>query len=357
MINNWQGHGLPCPLSLNQRRIMENNKSINREIRKISNISSLPILVYCILSFLLINFAKPHIFTLLRRNGVTVTENFDSFIQSIIIYLVIFPLAIIAFKVVKGKNNPIKLKSCFCKPKRSIGWIVKWIVISFGTATVVPYVFGIIGYFFGFTLNTSITASVVTVPTYVVGVLHGMIFAPFFEEILFRGLIYKNNEMTGRWFSIIVSGLLFGFWHQTVEQIIFGSVVGMFCCFLYLKTKSIFPSMILHFILNSKAALLENLSGNINMYELSHDPLNGIMSNIEPILILLVIMLIIFAITVVGVIFLIIEFVKNKKSIFAEKRAFEISTVKKTVVYFTAPITLITYICLIYSTITKVVSL
>ena len=93
------------------------------------------------------------------------------------------------------------------------------------------------------------------------------------------------------------------------------------------------------------------------MYDITHDPLNGIMSNIEPILILLVTMLIIFAITVVGVIFLIREFVKNKKSMFSEKGVFEISTVKKTIIYFTSPITLITYICLIYSIITKVVSL
>lgn len=334
---------------------MENNNSINREIRKISNISSLPIFVYYVLSFLLLNLAKPHIFILLRRSGITVTENFDIFIQYITIYLVIFPLAIIAFKVIKEKNNQIKLKSCFCKPERSIGWIVKWIVISFGTATAVTYVFGLIGHFFGFTLNTSITASVVTVPTYVVDILPAMIFAPFFEEILFRGLIYKNNKMTGRWFSIIVSGLLFGFWHQTIEHIIFASVVGMFCCFLYLKTKSIFPSMILHFIINSKSVLLENLSKNINMYDITHDTINGIMNNITQILILLLTMIIIFAITVVGVIFLIREFLKNKKSMFSEKGVFEISTVKKTVIYFTAPITLITYACLIYGTIIKIV--
>ena len=330
-------------------------KSINREIRKISNISSLPILVYYVLSFLLLNLAKPHIFTLLRRSGVTVTENFDSFIQYITIYLVIFPLAIIAFKVIRGKNNQIKLKSCFCKPERSIGWIVKWIVISFGTAMVVSYVFGIIGKIFSFEFNTLIGASVVTVPTYVVDILPAMIFAPFFEEILFRGLIYKNNEMTGRWFSIIVSGLLFGFWHQTIEHIIFASVVGMFCCFLYLKTKSIFPSMILHFILNSKSVLLENISANINMYDITHDTINGIMNNITPILLLLLTMLIIFAITVVGVIFLIREFVKNKKSIFSEKGVFEISTVNKTIIYFTAPVTLITYACLIYGTIIRII--
>ena len=340
-------------------------KSINREIRKISNISSLPILVYCILSFLFLNFVKPHIFTILRRNGVTVTENFDSFIQFITLFLVIFPLAIIAFKVVKGKNNPIKLKACFCKPKRSIGWIVKWLVISFGIIIVVSFVVGFIlniieqltGAKLSDSSNVFMSASVVTVPTYVVDILPTLIFAPFFEEILFRGLIYKNNEKAGHLFSIVVSGLLFGLCHQSVRQIIIVSVVGMFCCFLYLKTKSIFPSIILHFIVNLKSVLLAYLLGNINMYDITHDPLNGIMSNIEPILILLVTMLIIFAITVVGVIFLIREFVKNKKSMFSEKGVFEISTVKKTIIYFTSPITLITYICLIYSIITKVVSL
>ncbi len=342
---------------------MENNNSINREIRKISNTSSLPILVYCILSLLLLNFVKPHIFTILRRNGVTVTENFDSFIQCITLFLVIFPLGILIFKIVKGKNNQIKLKEGFCKPKRSFGWIAKWLVISFGiiivASCVVGFILNIIEQLTGAKLSGSsnifMSASVVTVPTYVVDILPTLIFAPFFEEILFRGLIYKNNEKAGHLFSIVVSGLLFGLCHQSVRQIIVASVVGMFCCFLYLKTKSIFPSIILHFIVNLKSVLLAYLLGNINMYDITHDTLNGIKNNITPIMLLLLTMLIIFIATIVGIILFIIEAVKQSKSIHFEKGAYEISTVKKTIVYFTAPITLITFAYLICSIIIKVV--
>lgn len=343
---------------------MSENKSnyLRKKIRTISNTSSFPVLVHYVMYVGLLEFVRPQILSLMRKSGIITTENFDLFLQYFIIYLIIFPVTMLVFYLTNGRKNKIQLIQCFHKPEKSICWIVKWILIAFSlimivsTITVIPL--NILAQITGLNFISSEdllfgTSPIATVPNFVVNIVPSIIFAPIFEELLFRGMIFKNNQKLGELFAIVTSGIIFGIWHQQFSHIIFASIVGMFCCYLYLKTKSIFPSMILHFIINVRALIIKSITSDIDFNSIKSNPFEGVMDNLFPILLFLSVCLVFGIITIIGLVFFIMEISHHKESFRFSKCEFEISTVKKTLVYFSAPITIITYLCYLYSMITR----
>ncbi len=82
------------------------------------------------------------------------------------------------------------------------------------------------------------------------------ILAPLLEEILVRGLVlrgYLLNYTPNK--AIIASAILFGVIHMNPWQFIAGFISGLFLGYLYYKTKSLFPSILVHFINNSLAVV------------------------------------------------------------------------------------------------------
>lgn len=80
--------------------------------------------------------------------------------------------------------------------------------------------------------------------------------APIFEELIFRGYILerltrKYSELT----ALIISSLFFGTIHLNFIQVPNAFFAGLILGIIYLKTKSIIPSILIHFINNSLCTL------------------------------------------------------------------------------------------------------
>ena len=78
------------------------------------------------------------------------------------------------------------------------------------------------------------------------------IFAPLLEEVLVRGLVlrgYLLNYTPNK--AIIASAIFFGAIHMNPWQFVAGFISGIFLGYLYYKTKSLIPSILVHFINNS----------------------------------------------------------------------------------------------------------
>jgi uncharacterized protein len=74
-----------------------------------------------------------------------------------------------------------------------------------------------------------------------------VIAAPVLEELLFRGIILEG--LLGRYsplISIILSSLLFGLSHLNPWSFINGFIIGSFSGWVYFKTRSVLPSIIIH---------------------------------------------------------------------------------------------------------------
>ena len=70
------------------------------------------------------------------------------------------------------------------------------------------------------------------------------------EEFTFRGFILGRIGQYNRTAAVILSALLFAFMHMTVEQIPFAFFAGLLLGYIYLRTKSIWSVIIIHFFNN-----------------------------------------------------------------------------------------------------------
>lgn len=94
---------------------------------------------------------------------------------------------------------------------------------------------------------------------------------PIIEEFIFRGAILGTLRKHGDAFAIIVSAVLFGFMHANFTQTPVTFLTGLILGYLTVKTNSIIPAIILHFVNNAWAAtsdILMNVIPNENIYNL-----------------------------------------------------------------------------------------
>ena len=97
-----------------------------------------------------------------------------------------------------------------------------------------------------------------------------MLIPGIWEEISFRGVITtlylrKYSELT----SLILVSVIFGLFHllnllslqpliPTIIQVMYAAILGILFGYLFIKTKSLIPSIILHYLINSAGQLFMN---------------------------------------------------------------------------------------------------
>lgn len=86
-----------------------------------------------------------------------------------------------------------------------------------------------------------------------------LLFAPIYEEIIFRGfLIIGLSKIYSFRKAIIISCLLFGIWHlknvfslsalELFQQVVYAAfIIGPILCWVTWKTRSIWPGVIIHY--------------------------------------------------------------------------------------------------------------
>ncbi len=86
-------------------------------------------------------------------------------------------------------------------------------------------------------------------------VLSTAIIAPVAEEILFRKLIIDRLRAMGEGVAIVASAIVFGLIHGNFEQFFYAAGLGAVFAHLYLKSGTIWYSVLIHFIINTVAVL------------------------------------------------------------------------------------------------------
>lgn len=91
-----------------------------------------------------------------------------------------------------------------------------------------------------------------------------LLLAPLAEELLFRGILQPalTKAMQSQWRAILVSGIVFGFFHypliHTIPALIF---FGIALGYAYAKTRSLTFVILLHMVFNAKTILWVSLAG------------------------------------------------------------------------------------------------
>lgn len=338
--------------------MMNQNKYINKQIRKISTSTTLPVLVF-MLAIYAVSFALSFLSGTAPQGSILRDSGFINLLLYVLMYLICIPLIAFIYQKSKGNRVGIKLSALYRKPQKSAFWCFKWIIISIGFTYIASFVsnmiFAMIEMLTGTSLNEASFEFGDSVFGLIVTIIAPIIFAPIFEELLFRGVVLKNSEPMGQLFAIIMSGIIFGLWHENYPQFLFATVLGCFSAFMVMKTRSVIPSMIAHFLINSIGTGIQlilkacniNIDDLANMSDadfLSRDnlPLLGMMALVE---------LAVFGLAITAIVFFIIEMSKHKKNNALKKSVFNINTSRKIAVFMSSPVTLTTFALMILFTI------
>ena len=96
---------------------------------------------------------------------------------------------------------------------------------------------------------------------------YGLI-TPLSEELIFRGLIYKRlREDFSFPRAMLLSAILFGFFHGNMIQTLYAFGMGLVLAYLYEKYHSLAAPVIAHGTVNIVAVLLTELGGFTWMFE------------------------------------------------------------------------------------------
>ncbi len=85
------------------------------------------------------------------------------------------------------------------------------------------------------------------------------------EEFACRGIILGLLKKYGEGFAVVASSVLFGIMHGNFEQIPFATMVGLVLGYIYVKTKSLWSCVLVHFINNAISVTSGYLTGLIGV--------------------------------------------------------------------------------------------
>lgn len=89
------------------------------------------------------------------------------------------------------------------------------------------------------------------------------ILVPIAEEMVFRGAILRRLlDLTGnekRWIAIVTSAALFGLVHGNMLQGLNAFAMGLMLGWMYVRTRSIVPGVVMHFTNNSLSYIMERM--------------------------------------------------------------------------------------------------
>ncbi len=86
-----------------------------------------------------------------------------------------------------------------------------------------------------------------------------VLLAPVMEELLFRKILIDRVARYGEGVAILLSGLMFAFFHGNLNQFVYAFALGVFFAFLYVKTGDVRITMILHGFVNFMGSIVAQL--------------------------------------------------------------------------------------------------
>ena len=322
---------------------------MNKEIRRLSNFSSLPVLIFVLFMQLSASAIQIGVSLLERFAHIALPEQLVYMIMYIFVYPIGGSLAALIFYKTRKRETGLRLSQAFCRPQMNAGWIIKYMIITWGLSLLMSIITNIILQLLKSLLHLNFTDISFDfgdgVGGFIVSFVSLCIFAPIFEEIIFRSAVYRHTEIMGQSFAVVFSAIVFALMHGNLEQLPYTFVMGLGFAYLFAKTRSLLIPMLLHFLTNTTTVIFTSIIDTTDTDELSTLLSNRNFAAVIPtVLYSLIIYGIIIAAIVLGIIEL-VRTIRRRERLMG--CIFPISGAKKAAVFLTAPVTIITLILLV----------
>lgn len=168
----------------------------------------------------------------------------------------VLPLPIILFLMKKLDATPIK------KQRIANRNFLKYIAITMTLMWIGNIAGLVITYLIGIATQSSISNPVqdlINTADIWLNLLLVSIIGPIFEEYVFRKVLIDRSIKYGARVSIILSAILFAFFHGNLNQFFYAFLIGGFFAYVYIKTGKIIYPIVLHIIINLMGSVISVL--------------------------------------------------------------------------------------------------
>jgi len=168
-------------------------------------------------------------------------------VYSSVTFSLLLSASVFAYLLHKKKSvNSILLSLGLSKENISFK-ILEYGILLFFAIFILEIAISIFSYITGISLPTNVSEILSSTPLYFL--LFSIFIAPINEEIFFRGFLVPR-------YGIILPALLFAILHAGYDSLVegFGAFIfGLLAGYVFKKTKSLYPSIIAHILVNSLA--------------------------------------------------------------------------------------------------------
>ena len=156
----------------------------------------------------------------------------------------------------KTKWTPLTRGYLLSKPWGTLLWVA---LFSLGTIIPLSFLYEQLGIEMDENTQQIITSMMKEPWGYVaVGIL-----APLAEEVVFRGAILRTllgiMSKKNHWVAILISAAIFGVVHANLAQFVNALLMGLLLGWMYYRTGSLVPGILLHWVNNTMAYVLANI--------------------------------------------------------------------------------------------------
>ena len=105
--------------------------------------------------------------------------------------------------------------------------------------------------------NPEVIETLMQMMTNPIGLISVCLIGPLTEEVIFRGAIERRllEKYKNPWIAIVVSALFFAVAHFNFAQAFTAIVIGIFMGWIYYRTRSIWPTVVIHVVNNTAASV------------------------------------------------------------------------------------------------------
>lgn len=304
-------------------------KQEKKSIVKTANSAGIVLLSTFIIGYL-VYWGKSFIFSLFPEGSITFTP-IMLYIDEALTYLVAYLLPFLVYKMV----HHIPREKAFPFSKISFATGVKSVLFLLGVVAFAELFVTFLMWFtslFGVYLTYPSLINPAALLELIIYSIYISIFPSFVEEFSFRGVLLSTFRRHGDLLALLCSALLFGLLHMNPVQIPFATILGLGFALIALRTGSLLPAMIVHFINNFRSAVFDYLIGIDKEYLV--DRLEGITN------------VIFIALGILGLVLLL----KQDKTFFKFDKGDSTLTLReKLISFFTAPVMILCLIAFIYT--------
>lgn len=168
----------------------------------------------------------------------------------------VFSSVITLIIFLKTKWTPLTRGYLLSKPWGTLLWVA---LFSLGTIIPLSFLYEQLGIEMDENTQQIISSMMKEPWGYVaVGIL-----APLAEEVVFRGAILRTllgiMSKKNHWVAIMISAAIFGVVHANLAQFINALLMGLLLGWMYYRTGSLVPGILLHWVNNTMAYVLTNI--------------------------------------------------------------------------------------------------